>query len=54
MFITWDDIEYFLTHPETIKEKKQLSRILSNERRNALWITIRSLSISLWMQAKSC
>ena len=37
-----------------IKEKKQLSRILSNERRNALWITIRSLSISLWMQAKSC
>ena len=24
MFITWDDIEYFLTHPETIKEKKQL------------------------------
>ena len=37
-----------------IKEKKQLSRILSNERRNALWITIQSLSISLWMQAKSC
>ena len=37
-----------------IKEKKQLSRILSNERRNALWIMIRSLSISLWMQAKSC
>ena len=37
-----------------IEEKKQLSRILSNERRNALWITIRSLSTSLWMQAKSC